>query len=133
MSVPLVYQGRRMKEDDRKINEMKTSQMRVSLLLGGQDSSGRRSCRTKIRKGSTKRPEKVRVTLDADGLAAVKAKAHRTKMRTMQRRMLPRRLRSSAPISADSRMPSPRCIESSSQSGGGPNSAPPPVEDQIQN
>jgi hypothetical protein len=32
MFVPLVYQGRRMKEDDCKINEMETSQMRVSRL-----------------------------------------------------------------------------------------------------
>jgi hypothetical protein len=66
-------------------------------------------------------PEQMRVTLDADGLAAVKAKARRTKMRTTQRRML------------DLRMHGPRRIESSSQSGGGPHSAAPPVEDQIQN
>jgi hypothetical protein len=78
-------------------------------------------------------PEKMRGTLDADGLAAVKAKARRKKIRTMQRRMLPRRPHSFAPASADSRMHSPKRIESSSQSGGGPHSAAPPVEDQIQN
>ncbi|KAJ7872899.1 hypothetical protein B0H13DRAFT_2280198 [Mycena leptocephala] len=38
-----------------------------------------------------------------------------------------------APASADSRVHSPRRFESSSQSGGGPHSAPPPVEDQIRN
>ncbi|KAJ7819729.1 hypothetical protein B0H13DRAFT_1921572 [Mycena leptocephala] len=87
------------------------------------------------RSWSTRRPEKseLRPNPDSSGLDAVKTKARRKKMRTTQRRMLPRRPRSFALASADSRMHSPRRIESSSQSGGGPHSAPPPVEDQIQN
>ncbi|KAJ7877135.1 hypothetical protein B0H13DRAFT_1893356 [Mycena leptocephala] len=66
--------------------------------------------RTKTRNGCMS-PEKMRVTFDADGLAAVKAKACRKKMRTMQRQMLPRWSRSFAPTSADSRMHRPRRFE----------------------
>ncbi|KAJ7800131.1 hypothetical protein B0H13DRAFT_1932772 [Mycena leptocephala] len=76
------------------------------------------------RSWSTRRPEKseLRPNPDSSGLDAVKAKARRKKLRTTRRQMLPRRPRSSAPASADSRMH--RRIESSSQSSSGPHSSP---------